>query len=92
MTVQASPSRPASKSVGAAFVGILLTLSIFAVVMLSFLIAPLVVLLGAYLAFLMFRSRKKRDAAAPVDGAHPAIGPGAQAPRPTHGFGTGASS
>lgn len=90
MTVQASPTRPASKSVGAAFVGILLTLGIFAVVMLSLLIAPLVVLLGAYLVFLMFRSRKKSSPAAPADGA---VHPGGQpATRPTHGFGAGASS
>ena len=44
MSVQASPSRPAAKSIGAAFVDILLTLVILVVVLLSFLIAPLLAL------------------------------------------------
>lgn len=92
MTVQTSPSRPPTKSVGAAFVGILLTLAIFATVMLSFLIAPLVVLLGAYLVFAMFRGRGKKRPAEPAPGAPD----GSAAPvshRPaSHGFGSGASS
>jgi uncharacterized membrane protein YfcA len=89
MTVQPSASRPASKSVGAAVGGILLTLAIFATVMLSFLIVPLVVLLGAYFIYAMLRPRNNKKASEPA-----AAQPGGQpAPlRPTHGFGTGASS
>ena len=91
MTVQTSPSRPPTKSVGAAFVGILLTLAIFATVMLSFLIAPLAVLLLAYLAFMMFRGRGKKRGPEPAPGCTPGAAP--EAHRPTgHGFGSGASS
>lgn len=89
MTVQPSASRPASKSVGAAVGGILLTLAIFATVMLSFLIVPLVVLLGAYFLYAMLRPRNAKKAAqsAPTQpGAEPAP------PRRAQGFGTGATS
>lgn len=93
MSVQTSSSRPASKSVGAAVGGILLTLAIFATVMLSFLIAPLVVLIGAYFVYMMFRGRgKKRDTAALAPGAPTAAGPHQPAPPSApHGFGAGAS-
>lgn len=96
MTVQASPSRPPTKSVGAAVLGILLTLAIFATVMLSFLIAPLVVLLGAYFIYAMFRGRKKKSDAPPAGAAQPGqpgTHPGTQSapPRSSHGFGAGTS-
>lgn len=85
MSVQASPSRPATKSVGAAFVDILLTLVIFVVVLLSFLIAPLLALAVAYLVYAVMRPRgKKKSAAAP--GAR--TGPAGSA----HGFGAGTAT
>jgi hypothetical protein len=85
MSVQASPSRPASKSVGAAFVDILLTLVILVVALLSFLIAPLLALAVAYLAYAVMRPRGKKAAAA-RGAAQP--GSGASA----HGFGAGTAS
>lgn len=87
MSVQASPSRPATKSVGAAFVDILLTLVIFVVVLLSFLIAPLVALAVAYLAYAVMRPRGKKKAAA-------AATPGARAGHAgsAHGFGAGTAT
>lgn len=94
MSVQTSPSRPATKSVGAAVGGILLTLAIFATVMLSFLIAPLVVLIGGYFVYAMFRGRgKKRDTAALAPAGPTASGthqPGP--PSSPHGFGAGTPS
>jgi hypothetical protein len=84
MSVQASPSRPAAKSIGAAFVDILLTLVILVVVLLSFLIAPLLALAVAYLVYAVMRPRGKKKAAA-------AAAPGAQPGRTAapHGFGAG---
>lgn len=85
MSVQASPSRPAAKSIGAAFVDIILTLVILVVVLLSFLIAPLLALAVAYLVYAVMRPRgKKRSAAAATTAggqARPAANP--------HGFGAG---
>ena len=87
MSVQASPSRPATKSVGAAFVDILLTLVIFVVVLLSFLIAPLLALAVAYLAYVVLRPRGNKKAAA--NGAPGArTGPAGSA----HGFGAGTAT
>jgi phosphate/sulfate permease len=87
MSVQASPSRPATKSVGAAFVDIVLTLVVFVVVLLSFLIAPLVALAVAYLAYAVMRPRGKKKAEA-------AAAPGARTGRAgsAHGFGAGAAT
>jgi hypothetical protein len=44
MSVNAFGSRPAGKSVGAAGVGLVVTLAIFVVVFVAFLIAPLILL------------------------------------------------
>ncbi|WP_309647335.1 hypothetical protein [Nocardioides sp.] len=60
MTVQTSASRPAGKSVGAATVGVLLTLVVFAAVFLAFLIAPLLALLLAFVAYTVMRPRENR--------------------------------
>lgn len=97
MSMQASPSRPAAKSVGAAFVDIVLTLVILVVVLLSFLIAPLLALAVAYLVYaaLRPRGRKRADAgpAAPGQPGQAALAGRAQ-PRAgaAHGFGTGTSA
>lgn len=91
MTVQTSPSRPPTKSVGAALAGILLTLAIFATVMLSFLIAPLVVLLGAYLVYAMFRGRGNKRPVEPAPDGSPVVGRQATQRSASHGFGSGAS-
>jgi hypothetical protein len=77
MSVQTSPSRPATKSIGAAFVDILLTLAILVVVILSFLIAPLVALAVAYLAYVVLRPRARKRSSAPVGLNGPAAGFGA---------------
>ena len=85
MSVQASSPRRATKSVGAAFVGLLITLVLCTAVLLAFLIAPLVALALAYLAFVLWRPRSKKNAA-------PAA-PGEQSQRTgavAHGFGAGA--
>ena len=86
MSVQASPSRPAAKSIGAAFVDIVLTLVILVVVMLSFLIAPLLALAVAYLVYVVLRPRGKKKSAASADGS--AAGP----PASSHGFGAGTNA
>ncbi len=85
MSVHASPSRPAAKSIGAAFVDIMLTLVILVVALLSFLIAPLVALGVAYLAYAVMRPRGKKMAAATARGAS---GPATA----SHGFGAGTAS
>lgn len=92
MSLQMGSSRPATKSVGAAVVGMVLTLAILVVAMLSFLIAPLVALGLAYLAYAVMRPRstKKRTA----DPSAPASAPGhTESPgRAAHGaigFGSG---
>lgn len=79
MSVQASPSRPATKSVGAAFVDLVLTLVILVVVFLTFLIAPLVALAVAYLGYTVLRPRANRPRT---------TGPG-QPDKAAHGFGAG---
>jgi phosphate/sulfate permease len=95
MSVQPSPSRPATKSIGAAFVDIVLTLAILVVVFLAFLIAPLVALAVAYLAYSVIRPRanKRRTTGRPGQRAS-AVRPGQQAPAAApaaYGFGTGTS-
>lgn len=83
MTVQTSVSRPAGKSVGAATVGVLLTLVIFAVVFLTFLIAPLLALLLGFVAYTVMRPRAHSTTSSGPDGS---VASGQAA----SGFGTGA--
>ena len=86
MSVQASSSRSATKSIGAAFVDLLITLVIFIVMLLAFLIAPLVALALGYLAFVVWKPRSKGSRAkAPAGPGEP------HQPGPTHGFGAGTS-
>ncbi|MBB6627268.1 hypothetical protein H5V45_08030 [Nocardioides sp. KIGAM211] len=83
MSGSATPSRPATKSVGAAGVGLVATLAIFVVVFVLFLVAPLVALLLAFVVYAVMRSRDSRPAGTPADGQAP--------PDPApHGFGAGA--
>ena len=88
MSVQASSSRSAAKSIGSAFVQLLITLVFCTVVMLAFLLAPLAALGVAYLAFLMWRPRSKRSAA-PAAPGEPQLQQ--RSPGVAHGFGAGAS-
>lgn len=81
MSVQTSASRPAGKSVGAAGVGLVVTLAIFVVVFLAFLIAPLLALGVAFLAYTVMRPRANR-----TQSSGPAAAPG----QASHGFGAGA--
>lgn len=89
MSMQASSPRRATKSIGAAFVEMLITLVICIAVLLAFLIAPLVALALAYLAYVVWRPRSGRKNAAPA-----APGEESQQRRSAgvaHGFGSGAS-
>lgn len=81
MSVQTSASRPAGKSVGAAGVGLLVTLLIFVVAFLGFLIAPLLALGLAFVAYTVMRPRANR-----TESSGPSSAPGQAA----HGFGAGA--
>jgi hypothetical protein len=80
MSVQTSASRPAGKSVGAATIGLLVTLLVFVGVFLAFLIAPLLLLAVAFVGYLVMRPR---------GGTSPAGGPGSSAGVSNHGFGAG---
>ena len=94
MSVQAAPSRPAAKSIGAAFVDILLTLVILVVSFLAFLIAPLLALAVAYLIYAVMRPRNKKkaqQAAALGGGRGSAAGTGGR-PAAAHGFGAGTAT
>ncbi|WP_243056435.1 hypothetical protein [Nocardioides sp. SR21] len=86
MTVQASSSRSATKSIGAAFVNLVITLVICIAILLAFLIAPLVALGLAYLAYVVWRPRSGKKSSAPAAPGEPRQ-PGAA----SHGFGAGAS-
>ena len=77
MSVEAASARP-RKSAGAAGLGTVLTLIIFIGVFVTFLVAPLIALGVAYLAWTVMKPREKA-----------AAGPAA-ADRPTHSFGAGA--
>ena len=73
MTVQAGAwqggTRGSGKSVGAAVLGAVLPLLIFAAVFVSFLIAPLALLLVAFLAWTVMKPRQESGPAAPAAGA-----------------------
>lgn len=80
MSVQTSASRPAGKSAGAATVGLLITLAIFVGVFLAFLIAPLILLGVAYLAYMIMRPRADKTTSS---------GPSQATGVASHGFGSG---
>lgn len=92
MSLQMGSSRPATKSVGAAVVGMVVTLVILVVALLSFLIAPLVALAVAYLAYAVMRTRSnnKRTVtpASPTSTAGHTESPG-RAAHGAFGFGAG---
>jgi predicted DNA repair protein MutK len=83
MSVQASTSRPATKSIGAAFVDLVLTLVILVVTFLAFLIAPLLALGVAYLCYAVMRPRANKRATGSAPAATHDSAP--------HGFGAGAA-
>ncbi|MEN8704941.1 MAG: hypothetical protein ABF306_02280 [Nocardioides marinisabuli] len=82
MALQVSNGGPGGKSVGAATIGIVVTLLVFVAVFIGFLIAPLLVLLLAFLGWSAARARGERGS-----------GPGSTAhtddEAAAHGFGTG---
>jgi membrane protein implicated in regulation of membrane protease activity len=95
MSVQTSASRPAAKSIGAAFVDIVITLVILVVTFLAFLIAPLLALAVAYLVYAVMRPRNKKKAQqAAALGGGGAAGGATPAGRPVsaHGFGAGTAT
>ncbi|GAB2873312.1 hypothetical protein [Nocardioides pacificus] len=71
-------------SVGAGVLGLVVTLVIFTVVFVGFLIAPLVVLGLAFLAYLLMRPRQRSTSRRESD-------PGGLVVRSPGGFGSGAS-
>ncbi|MEV7430159.1 MULTISPECIES: hypothetical protein [unclassified Nocardioides] len=87
MSVQRSAPKPGGTSVGAAGVGLVVTLLVFVVVFVTFLVAPLVALLLAFLVYTVMRPRSGRTPAAPALTA--GADAGAQPPA-AHGFGAGA--
>ncbi len=60
MSVQVSAPQPSSKSVGAAGVGVAMTLAIFVVVFVAFLVAPLLTLGLALVGYAALRARPQR--------------------------------
>lgn len=83
MALQVSTPGPSGRSVAAAAIGVVATLAVFVVVFIGFLIAPLLVLLLAFLGWSAARSRGGRAGGGPAP-TH--AGDEAAA----HGFGTGA--
>ena len=82
MTINAFGARPAGKSVASAFFGLLGTLTIFIVSFTFFLISPFLLMVTAYLLYLVMRPRQTRkdDTVAPGEGGSAAA----------TGFGAGA--
>jgi hypothetical protein len=80
MAVQTSAARPGGRSLGAATVGLVVTLVGLVVVLVSFLLAPLALLGVALVAYLLLRPRSGRTSTS-GRGAAPAV--------PRHGFGAG---
>lgn len=78
MTMQATAPRPRSMSAGTAMLRVIITLAMFLVVFIAFLIAPLIALGLGYLVYLVWHSR----------GSRPSSGGGNQS---ATGFGAGAS-
>lgn len=92
MSLQMGSSRPATKSVGAAVVGMILTLGILVVALISFLIAPLVALGVAYLAYAVMRPRSNKKRGADTSTPPSASGQAQSSGRAAHGgFGAGAT-
>lgn len=83
MTLQATSPRPQSMSAGAAFLRVVVTLLMFLVVFLAFLIAPMLTLGAGFLVYLVWRSRGSRRTESGGSG------PGQQ--KSVTGFGAGAS-
>lgn len=90
MTVRTT-SRNGGKSVGSAVLGVLLTLGIFVLTFVGFLIAPLALLLVAFLVWTVVRPRQggEQTAAPAADGTEEA-GSGQPARSAATDFGAGA--
>ena len=82
MNVHAGPARPQRMSMGAAMLRVLLTLLLFFVVFIPFLIAPLLALGAGYLVYFVWRSRDSRPQAKT---------PGSPTATSASGFGAGTS-
>ena len=82
MTLQATSPRPQSMSAGAAVLRVVVTLLMFLVVFIAFLIAPLIALGLGYLCYLVWRSRGSRSSSG---------GAGPRQQQSVSGFGAGAS-
>lgn len=82
MTLQATSPRPQSMSAGAAILRVIVTLLMFLVVFIAFLIAPLIALGIGFLCYLVWRSRGARASSG---------GTGSRQQKSVSGFGAGAS-
>ena len=83
MNVHATPARPQRLSVGAAMLRVVISLLLFFLVFIPFLIAPLLALGAAFLVYVVLRSRGSRPRQVP--------GPGVPATTSAAGFGAGTS-
>ena len=81
MAIQGAAARPARRSAGSAVLGALLTLAIFVLVFVGFLLAPLALLLVAFLVWTVMKTRQDSGGDAPATGTADASA--------THGFGAG---
>ena len=82
MTMQANSPRPQRTSAAAAMLRVIVTLVMFLVVFITFLIAPLLTLGAGYLVYFVWRSRGSRPRATT---------PGSPAATSASGFGAGTS-
>src|SRR6478752_6998413 len=82
MAVHAGSARPQRMSVGAAILRVFVTLILFFVVFIPFLIAPLLALAAGYLIYILMRSRASKPNAPSAPGCPAATSP--------TGFGAGA--
>lgn len=90
MSVQPSAARPTATPVGAAVLGLLLTLAAFVVTILAFVTVPLLLFAVALVAYLLLRPRGRRASTAATATTS---GPSAPAQEPTVApgrFGSGA--
>jgi threonine/homoserine/homoserine lactone efflux protein len=83
MSVHAGSARPQRMSMGAAMLRVFVTLVLFFVVFIPFLIAPLLALGAGYLVYVVWRSRGSRPSST-------STAPGDPAAPSASGFGAGA--
>lgn len=84
MTVHAGSARPQRMSIGTATLRVFVTLALFLLIFIPFLIAPLLLLGVGYLVYVVWRSRGSRPRSSSSE-------PGTPASPSASGFGAGTS-